>query len=296
VLAEVVRHQAEASTRAVDATVGGGGHAALLRERGATVLAIDRDPDALLAAKARLGSDRVQYVAGAFGDDATLERIAAFGPDLVLLDLGVSGHQLDRLERGFTFRVGAPLDMRMTPGQGPTAADLLNTATAERLTKWFKDYGDEPRAGKLARAVTRRRARAPFAVSDDLVAAIREVYGPRAGAGAFARIFQALRMAVNDESGQLARALPALRDALIPGGKLLVITYHSGEDRIVKRAFRDWSRSCVCPPRQPVCTCRGRPLGAVPERRGVRPTTAEVAGNPRARSARLRVFVKSDAV
>jgi len=185
--------------------------------------------------------------------------------------------------------------MRMTPGHGPTAADLLNTAPVELLAAWLSDYGDEPRAARLARVVVRRRAHAAFAVSDDLVAAIREVYGPRAGAGAFARIFQALRIAVNDECGQLERALPALRNALIPGGKLLVITYHSGEDRIVKRLFRDWSRSCVCPPRQPVCTCRGHPLGAVPERRGVQPTPAEVAANPRARSARLRVFVKADA-
>jgi 16S rRNA (cytosine1402-N4)-methyltransferase len=270
--------------------VGVGGHAELLRQAGAEVLAIDRDPDALAAARQRLGDAGVRYVQAPFAAQHVLAAVAAFRPDRVLLDLGVSSAQLDRAERGFTFRPDAPLDMRMTPGEGATAADVLNTWTAERLARAFAEFGDEPRARVLARAVLRRRLRAPFRVSDDFVNAIREVHGPRAGAAVFARLFQALRIAVNDELGELERALPALRDAIAPGGRLGVITYHSGEDRIVKHTFRDWARACVCPPAQPVCTCRGRALGRIPVPRGVRPDAAEIAANPRARSARLRSF------
>jgi len=289
-----VAEWARGAARAVDATVGGGGHAAVLREAGATVLAIDRDPAALAAARARLGSSGIEYRAAPFAAPDILAAIAAYRPDRILLDLGVSSAQLDDASRGFTFRPGAPLDMRMTPGQGATAADILNTWTAERLASAFAEYADERQARALARAVVRRRARAPFAHSDDLVNAVREVHGPRAGPAVFARLFQALRIAVNDELGQLGRALPALRDALVAGGRLGVISYHSGEDRIVKRAFRDWARACVCPPRQPVCTCRGRPLGRVLTPRGVRPDPSEVAVNPRARSARFRTFEVHD--
>jgi 16S rRNA (cytosine1402-N4)-methyltransferase len=289
-----VREWASGARRAVDATVGGGGHAEVLRDAGARVLAIDRDPAALAAARARLGETDVRYLQAAFADPAALAAARAFRPERVLLDLGMSSAQLDAPGRGFTFGRGAPLDMRMTPGAGPTAADLLNTWTDERLAHAFAAYGDEPRARALARAVTRRRRRAPFRTSDDFVNAIREVHGARAGPAVFARLFQALRIAVNDEIGQLERALPALRDALAPGGRLGVITYHSGEDRVVKHAFRDWARACVCPPRQPACTCRGRPLGRVNPPRGVRPDAPEIAANPRARSARFRSFEAAD--
>jgi 16S rRNA (cytosine1402-N4)-methyltransferase len=171
-----------------------------------------------------------------------------------------------------------------------TAADLLNDENQSSLERILADYGDERQARRLAREIVRRRARHPFVVSDDFVNAIRAVHGPRAGAPDFARLFQALRIAVNDELEGLARALPALRDALMPGGKLAVITYHSGEDRLVKQAFRDWASSCVCPPRQPVCTCRGKALGRVVPRKPIRPSAEEVAANPRARSAKLRIF------
>ncbi len=294
VLSAVVAEWARGATRAVDATVGGGGHAAVLCATGAPVLAIDRDPAALAAAYARLGSSGIEYHAGSFGAADVLAAIAAYRPDRVLLDLGVSSAQLDDSSRGFTFRHGAPLDMRMTPGHGATAADILNTWTVERLASAFAEYADERQARALARAVVRRRARAPFARSDDFVNAVREVRGPRAGPAEFARLFQALRIAVNDELGQLERALPALRDALVPGGRLGVISYHSGEDRIVKRAFRDWARACVCPPRQPVCTCRARSLGRVLTPRGIRPDPTEIAVNPRARSARFRAFEVRD--
>ncbi len=289
-LARAVRAWAEGSRRAVDATVGGGGHAALLREVGAEVLAVDRDPEALAAARARLGELGLRYASGPFGSAKVLGTIATFRPDRILLDLGVSSHQLDTDTRGFTFRPGAPLDMRMALGRGVTAADLLNTWPAPQLAAAFRTLADEPRAPVLARAIVRRRGRAPFRTSDDLVNAIREARGPRAGPSDFARLFQALRIIVNQELEQLELALPALRAALVPGGRLAAITYHSGEDRIVKHAFRQWSQRCVCPPGQPVCTCRGQPLGRLLTKKPVRPDAAEVAANPRARAARFRAF------
>ena len=179
--------------------------------------------------------------------------------------------------------------MRME-GRGASAAELLNRLEEDALERIFADYGDERRARRLAREVVRRRTRAPFAVSDDLVNAIRATLGPRSGPSEFARLFQAVRIAVNDELAGLEDSLPAFRDALEPGGALAVITYHSGEDRLVKLAFREWASACVCPPRQPVCTCRGRPLGQVEPRKPITPSEDEIAANPRARSAKLRIF------
>jgi 16S rRNA (cytosine1402-N4)-methyltransferase len=290
VLADAVRDWSTGGRRIVDATVGGGGHAAVFRELGAEVLAVDRDPEAIAAARARLGDTGIRYSTGPFGSAKVLGTIETFRPDRILLDLGLSSYQLDTDVRGFTFRPGAPLDMRMAAGRGVTAADLLNTWPEGRLADAFAELADEPRARRLARAIVRRRATAPFGTSDDLVNAIREARGPRSGPSDFARLFQALRIVVNQELEQLELALPALRATLVPGGRLAAITYHSGEDRIVKHAFRDWSRSCVCPPRQPVCTCRGRPLGRLLTRKPIRPGPAEVRDNPRARSAQLRAY------
>jgi 16S rRNA (cytosine1402-N4)-methyltransferase len=212
-----------------------------------------------------------------------------FRPEFVLLDLGVSSGQLDLDERGFSFRRGVPLDMRLS-GEGPTAADILNHRSAGALADIFRRYGDESRSRRLATRIVERRARQPFHTSDDLVNAIRSALGPRSGPSDFARLFQAVRIAVNDELGELERALPGLRDALVSEGRLAVITYHSGEDRIVKRAFRDWARVCVCPPPQPICTCRGRPLGRCDPRKPILPTPEEIRANRRARSAKLRAF------
>jgi 16S rRNA (cytosine1402-N4)-methyltransferase len=290
VLAEAVRAWAAGSRRAVDATLGGGGHAALLTATGAELLGIDRDPAAIASARARLGDTGIRYLTAAFGAPEAIAAVRAFRPDRILLDLGISSHQVDTTERGFTFRPGAPLDMRMTPGEGPSARDVLNSWPEERLAAAFADYGDERRARALAREVLRRRLTAPFALSDDFVNAIRAKLGPRSGPGDFARLFQALRIAVNDELAHLADALPAFRDALAAGGRLGVITYHSGEDRIVKHLFREWARACVCPPRQPVCTCRGHPLGRVLTKKPIVADAAEVAGNVRARSAQFRAF------
>jgi 16S rRNA (cytosine1402-N4)-methyltransferase len=295
VLADAVRAWAAGARRAVDATVGGGGHAELLRAAGAELLAIDRDPEALAAARQRLGDAGITYLAAPFASAEALAAVRTFRPDHIMLDLGVSSHQLDATARGFTFRPGAPLDMRMTPARGPSAADVLNSWPEARLAAAFADDADEPRARALARVIVRRRARGPFLVSDDLVNAIREVRGARAGPADFARLFQAIRIAVNDERAQLADALPAFRDALVPGGRLGVITYHSGEDRAAKQAFREWARACVCPPRQPVCTCRGQPLGTVLTKKAITPGSEELAANPRCRSAKFRAFATREA-
>lgn len=289
VLLERVLQAAQGARRGVDATLGDGGHAEALCAAGLELLAIDRDPDALRRARARIGDAGIRYLQGPYAGPDALAAINAFQPDFILLDLGVSSRQLDEAARGFTFRPGARLDMRMGD-TGSTAAELLNTVSKDTLRRWFADYGDERRAARLAGEITRRRERAPFAVSDDLVNAIRAVLGPRSGPDDFARLFQAIRIAVNDELSGLAAALPAFRAALEPGGALAAISYHSGEDRLIKHAFHEWSRSCICPPAQPVCTCRGRALGKEIPRGGILPDAAELAANPRARSARLRVF------
>jgi len=171
-----------------------------------------------------------------------------------------------------------------------TAAELLNTLDEANLSQIFRDYADEPRANRLAREITRRRERKPMHVSDDLVDAIRGAFGARMGPGDFARFFQAVRIAVNDELGALERALPLLRDRLKPGGILAVIAYHSGEDRLAKHTMREWSMECICPPKQLQCTCRGHALGKLVTKRAMIASRTETASNPRSRSARLRAW------
>lgn len=280
--------------RVVDATLGDGGHAELFLDQGAAVLGIDRDPAAIARARTRLGDRNIRYLEGTYSDPAILKAVAGFQPGFILLDLGVSSRQLDEEERGFTFRPGAPLDMRMGE-TGRTAAELLNNLDEAALQEILAEYGDEPRARSLAREIIRRRTRRAFETSDDLVKAIRAVLGAGSGPADFARLFQAVRIAVNDELTGLLAALPAFRNALLPVGTLAVISYHSGEDRIVKHRFQEWARRCVCPPRQPICTCRGRPLGSMDPRKPILPTQDEIVANPRARSARLRFFRISDA-
>jgi 16S rRNA (cytosine1402-N4)-methyltransferase len=294
VLLAPVLSAAGGARRVVDATLGDGGHAEGFQRAGAELLGIDRDPAAIAVSRRRLGEQGIRYLQAPYASPEALEAVAAFHPDFILLDLGVSSRQLDETGRGFTFRPGAPLDMRMGSDE-LSAAAFLNQADEGELAGVFHDYGDERQARRLAREIVRRRERQSFAVSDDLVNAIRAVLGPRAGPGDFARLFQAVRIAVNDELTGLARALPAFRAALRPGGSLAVITYHSGEDRLVKHAFREWASACVCPPRQPVCTCRGRPLGRVVPRKPIVPDQQEIAVNPRARSAHLRIFQAGDA-
>jgi 16S rRNA (cytosine1402-N4)-methyltransferase len=299
VLADEVVAALGSAKSVLDGTLGGGGHSAALLEGGVqTVVGLDRDPEALSAARARLEryaeEGRFRALQSNYADAPEQETLAGARFGGILLDLGISSHQVDATGRGFTFREGAPLDMRME-GTGPSAADVLNEADDEEIARIFKEYGDEPRARRLAREIVRRRSREPFATSNDLVNAIRGALGPRSGPGDFARLFQALRIAVNDEIEGLRRALPALRDMLHPGGVFAVITYHSGEDRLVKHTFRAWSTACVCPPRQPACTCGGVAAGRMLTRKAMVPTEAEISRNPRARSARLRLWQKSGA-
>jgi 16S rRNA (cytosine1402-N4)-methyltransferase len=280
----------------LDGTLGGGGHAEALLERGpaARLIGVDRDPDALAEAGTRLSrfGDRVRLVRANFADAPVAAAIAHGSLAGVLLDLGISSHQIDADDRGFTFRPGAPLDMRMAGASAgePTAAELLNALDETELANVFYRYGEEKRSRRLARVVAEMRAREPFARSEQLVEAIDRALGPRTDAGDRARIFQALRIAVNHEIDALQRALEGYREALGSGGVFAVLSYHSLEDRLVKNAFRDWSQRCVCPPGLPVCACRGEPLGETLTRRSVTATEDEVRRNVRARSARLRAW------
>lgn len=292
VLLGPIRDAARGHRRVVDATLGHGGHAEMFLGLGAEVLGIDRDPEALAIATARLG-ERLRTLEAPYASEVALTAVREFAPDLILLDLGVSSLQLDDDARGFTFRPGAALDMRMGR-EGPSGADMLNEEDEETLADIFHYWGDERKARPLARAIVRRRSNAPFVVSDDFVNAIRQVLGPRSGPGDFARLFQALRIAVNDELDGLERALPSFLESLCPGGTLAVIGYHSGEDRVAKQLFQEWARSCICPSEQPFCTCRGKPLGSLVPRKPIVPDAAEVAANPRARSAKLRLFHKAE--
>ena len=294
VLLAPILERARHATRVVDATLGHGGHAAGFLAQGAQVLGIDRDPDALATARERLATDRITYLQSVYSSPEALAAIARFAPDFILADLGVSSRQLDAEERGFTFRRGAPLDMRMGP-DAPTAAEWLASVDEEELARVLHDYADERQSKRMAREIVRRRGNAAFETSDDLVDAVRALLGPRSGPGDFARIFQAVRIAVNDELEGLTLALPAFRDSLVPGGTLAVISYHSGEDRLVKGAFRDWSAGCVCPPGLPQCICGRVPLGSSDPRKAIVAQDAELAVNPRARSAKLRFFRTRDA-
>lgn len=290
VLLEPILEMAVGATRVVDGTLGHGGHAEALLEAGtAALLGIDRDPEAIAIASERLTGRPFTPLLATYSSPHALDAIARFTPGFILLDLGVSSRQLDDTERGFSFREGAPLDMRMGP-DAPTAAEWLATVDQGELTRVLREYADERRPGRMASEILRRRDSRAFQISDDLVGAIRAVLGPRSGPGEFARIFQAIRIAVNDELAGLERALPSMRAALVPGGSLAVISYHSGEDRLVKHAFRDWSAGCVCPPAFPRCVCGRLPLGEAAPRRAIVASDAEILTNPRARSARLRRF------
>jgi 16S rRNA (cytosine1402-N4)-methyltransferase len=294
---EQLRGARSDAERALDGTLGGGGHTAALLAAGCRVDALDQDVDALAAARERLAAEVSAGTFQAFhANFAELDQVAALAGvryDAVLLDLGVSSHQIDDAARGFSFRPGVLLDMRMRRDAARDARAVLNDADEQTLTALFRNYGDEPRAARLARTVVHRRATQAFETSDDLVNAIRAALGPRSGPSDFARLFQAVRIAVNDELAVLASALPALRDRLLPGGRFAVIAYHSGEDRLVKHAFREWSVTCTCPPLTPRCVCGAVALGAVVTRRAVTASEEEVGRNPRARSARLRVWQRA---
>jgi len=283
----------------VDGTVGGGGHAAAILERmspDGRLIGLDRDAEALAAASRRLAhfGDRVRLFHQSFRTlDALLAEQGIESVDGVLLDLGVSSHQLDDPARGFRFAEqsasSTPLDMRMDTGSGESAADLLRDASEVQLQRWFQTHADLPGARRLARSIVAARRRAPLRTSADLLAVIDAagVGGGRRHHPA-TRVFQALRIAVNDELNALDEGLEAAIGSLRDGGRVVAIAYHSAEDRIVKRRFRDEARGCVCPPEAPVCSCGRSVRLRVITRRPLRPGPDEVDTNPRARSARLR--------
>jgi 16S rRNA (cytosine1402-N4)-methyltransferase len=303
VLADEVRQllAIEPGETVVDATFGAGGHAALLAadlHGKGRLIAIDRDPTA------RTYFDRFRKQAGIRGrflrgDFAVvLEQLGENGvrADAILFDLGVSSMQIDRPERGFSYAADAPLDMRMDLSADYSARELVNEASERELTRIFRQYGEERYAKQIARAITRRRREQPFERTGELVEMIKAaIPAPaRFGDGHPAkRVFQALRIAVNDELTALEDALPAAVELLNSGGRLAVISFHSLEDRIVKRFLRDEERGCTCPADFPVCVCGREPVLRATPRRAIRPSARETAANPRAASARLRAAVKA---
>jgi 16S rRNA (cytosine1402-N4)-methyltransferase len=278
----------------VDATFGGGGHSRAILDRlgpEGSLVGIDRDPEAAERASDLLGDPRFEFVSGAY--DGALWTMVETGrkADAVLFDLGLSSFQVDEPQRGFSYVGEGPLDMRMDPGSGVSAAEYLDTVEAEELVRVLSRYGDVPRgeARRLAREITRRR---PLETTTDLYDAVRAAVGwKERGGNPAKRVFQAVRIEVNDELGSLARALDATERLLVPGGRLVVLTFHSGEDRLVKRFISEREGRCVCPPELPVCVCGARPIfrrGAV-----TRPSEREVGENPRSASARLRVAIRT---
>jgi 16S rRNA (cytosine1402-N4)-methyltransferase len=287
---------------AVDCTVGGGGHARLLAERlgpAGTLVGIDRDPVAQerFAELAGEVPCATRFVRAPFAEG--LRQLAEEGlrADLVTLDLGISSLQVDTRERGFSYSYDAPLDMRMDPDQELTAAALVNTWDERRLARVLRQYGEERYANRIARAIARRRREAPIESTQELVDVITSALpapAQFAGGHPAKRSFQAIRIAVNDELDQLDRGLPAAWELLARGGRIGVISFHSLEDRRVKRFLADRARGCICPPELPVCRCGRQPEADLLTRRAVMPTPGEVASNPRSRSARLRVARKRD--
>ena len=285
----------------VDATFGAGGHSALLAEdlRGeGKLIAIDRDPGARAyfdRLKGRAGAVQARFLRGEFS--LVLSQLAAndVQADAILLDLGVSSMQLDRPERGFSYAVDAPLDMRMDTAAELSARELVNEADERELASIFRRFGEERYARQIARAIVRRRAGRPFERTGELVDTIKQAIPTpaRFGDGHPARrVFQALRIAVNDELGALEAALPAAVRMLRPGGRIAVISFHSLEDRIVKQFVREQARGCTCPPEFPVCACGNEPVLRELTRKPLRAGARELEQNPRAASAKLRAAAK----
>jgi 16S rRNA (cytosine1402-N4)-methyltransferase len=284
----------------VDTTFGAGGHALLLAAdlRGeGKLIAIDRDPSVrpYFESFRRRAGAQARLLHGDFAD--VLDRLASNGvrADAVLFDLGVSSMQIDRPERGFSYAVDAPLDMRMDPSEDYSARDLVNEASAKEMEKIFRRFGEERYAKSIARAIVEQRRRMEFTRTSELVETIRgAIPAPaRFGEGHPAkRVFQALRIAVNDELQSLADALPSAFELLRPGGRMAVISFHSLEDRIVKRFLRAREHGCICPPDFPICNCGHEAEMRLLGRKAIRPGPRELALNPRAASARLRAAVK----
>ncbi len=283
---------------AIDCTLGQAGHARQILERitpGGRLLGIDRDPHAVEAARvalAQYGSSAVT-VQGRFSELRSISAQNGFDQaDLVLFDFGLSSNQIDDPERGFSFRADGPLDMRMDPAAPVTAANIVNESNVREIERILREYGEERWARRIAQFIVARR---PLRTTRDLAqaveAAIPKAAWPR-DINVSTRTFQGLRIAVNDELGEIEAGLRAALTTLKPGGRMATISFHSLEDRLVKSFFNVESTDCICPPQQPVCTCGHRATLRIVTRRPVRPSEAEVAANPRARSARLRVAEK----
>jgi len=303
VLAEEVREllAVQPGETVVDATFGAGGHSRLLADDlhgDGKLIAIDRDASARAyfdRFKAASGGVQARFLRGEFS--LVLNQLAAndVQADAILLDLGVSSMQLDRPERGFSYAADAPLDMRMDGSAELSARELVNEAEERELALIFKRFGEERYARQIARAIVRRRAERPYERTSDLADTIKQAIPTpaRFGDGHPARrVFQALRIAVNDELGALEAALPAALRMLHPGGRIAVISFHSLEDRIVKQFVREQVRGCTCPPEFPICACGNEPVLRDLTRKPVRPGAREVEQNPRAASAKLRAAVK----
>lgn len=279
----------------VDGTAGGGGHAFAIASRLTTgrLIALDRDPDAVKEASARLAGLPAEVVHSNFADmDRVLAERGIGGVDGILLDIGVSSHQLDTPERGFSYHHDAPLDMRMSQ-EGTSAADLVASLSEEQLADVFFRYGEEKYARSIARALVREREKAPICTTGQLADIVKEAVpaAARRNGHPARRVFQALRIAVNGELDYLDRALDTAFDCLNVGGRLAVITFHSLEDRVVKQRFSRWRTGCICPPDCPVCLC-GRTPAAKLTGKPVEAAPQEVARNKRSRSAKLRCVEK----
>jgi len=285
---------------AIDCTVGGGGHARLVAGAigpSGTLIGIDRDPFAeeRFAELAAEVACRTRFLRAPFSAGLAELREEGVTADLVYLDLGMSSMQLDTMERGFSYAYDAPLDMRMDPDQELTAGEIVNRWDERRLARALRQYGEERHAGQIARAIVRARRAGGIETTSELVDIVKAALPApaRFGGGHPAkRTFQALRIAVNDELAQLDAALPLAWELLRPEGRLAAISFHSLEDRRVKRFLAARARGCVCPPDLPVCACGREPEAELITRRAVAPTAGEIAANPRARSAHMRVARK----
>ncbi|BCA80534.1 16S rRNA (cytosine(1402)-N(4))-methyltransferase RsmH [Desulfuromonas sp. AOP6] len=287
----------------LDGTVGGGGHARLILEASAPdgrLIGLDRDPAALKKAGEVLApfGDRAVLRHGNFSEASQiLQSLGVERVDGILLDLGVSSHQLDAVERGFSFRADAPLDMRMDTTSGQTAADVLASASAEELTRIFREYGEERWAGRIARRIVALRPDKPLLTTEQLADLVRDtVPGGHKPARIHpaTRVFQALRIHVNGELDHVAQGISRGLELLKTGGRMVVISFHSLEDRIVKQFFQRQAQRCICPPQLPYCSCGHEARLEILTRKAVRAGEEEVADNPRARSAVLRAARRLD--
>ncbi|HIY28844.1 MAG TPA: 16S rRNA (cytosine(1402)-N(4))-methyltransferase RsmH [Firmicutes bacterium] len=283
----------------IDGTAGGGGHSEAILQRLTTgrLLSIDQDPDAIAACTERLSRYPGSVIRR--GNFSQMGEIAAGcgirEVDGVLLDIGVSSYQLDTPERGFSYHADAPLDMRMSQ-EGPTAADLVNTLSWQKLAEIISRYGEDKNAVRIAKAIAAARETEPIRTTLQLADIVRQAVpaAVRREPGHPARkTFQALRIATNGELDRLSEGLDAAFSLLRPGGRLAVITFHSLEDRMVKKRMNDWCTGCICPPDFPVCVCGRKPQAELLYKKGLAPSEKELAENPRARSARLRVCTKA---